>query len=750
MKKISLLLFLLILLLSGCTPRIYTVSFESNGGTFIESVTREEGQVLTQPEIPLREGYEFKGWYKDSLLNETYDFTTEVTSDLELYSKWQQISYELVQYLGYENNTESLYFTFEENLSITDPTREGYEFIGWYLEDTFETEFGYTTMPSSDIDIYAKWEIGTFEANIHLLGTDNYTLDFEYNETLTIIISVPEGYELEGLYQDEDYLVPFTTTNMPGNDIDIYVNLQLIDCEDGEVLLGGECVVVNDSAGRIDVLAWTGTGTYYEDMGHMNLTADDFVSSVEASFYAVAKSFNEMYPDVTINFLALVGGPTDGGRNWDQELQNYRNLFDFHPSIWWSNNLSGDVKKGIVADLSRFESDPLYQSLNPSIMSTMNYYGFQAGLPQYIIPWGIYVNKSLADNLNLDVPDFDWTIDEYTDFIGNSEENVFYGSMDTPLRIIETGTNDITKQMLYRTSMEDYVNLNSDEVRSLIPYIQEWYQHSVWGGNASDSFMGDHWWWSYKFFIENKLLTLEGDPWMLGDCASPDTSWSMRCKSDNWDIYPRPSTDFVDNTIGIVLDPMVVYNFCLDDGDLRCTDEEEAKIALSYSFASFYIADTSAWQARADMQFRNVESGGLAEALGDSFPVTTGSAFDEQMEIWYSTSRHQRFSDATLMPGFQEVVRIYQNGQFWDVSDKAYPYYHSSEGQSVFNLYEWKSYWNPAVNGGVERDDINYTDTILSNLSTWNDASNEHFQLAFEQLQNALKMFYGFTNQDFE
>ena len=28
----------------------------------------------------------------------------------------------------------------------------------------------------------------------------------------------------------------------------------------------------------------------------------------------------------------------------------------------------------------------------------MNYYGFQAGLPQYILPWGVFVNKELAED----------------------------------------------------------------------------------------------------------------------------------------------------------------------------------------------------------------------------------------------------------------------------------------------------------------------------------------------------------------
>jgi ABC-type glycerol-3-phosphate transport system substrate-binding protein len=504
-----------------------------------------------------------------------------------------------------------------------------------------------------------------------------------------------------------------------------------------------------DVVGQIDVMLWSGSGERLEDIGHQNLTSADLFAQNDAAAYAVAKEFNKIYPNVVINVLAMSGGPTDGDRIWAQELENYRAAYNVFPSVWATIDLPGDIQKGLVADLSRFEDDPLYQSMNPSIMNMMNYYGFQGGLPQYILPWGIYVNKELAEDFNLDVPDPDWDIDDYSDFIDNSEESVYYGSMDTPLHIINTGTTSIMYSMFNHDGTGDYVNLDSDEVRSLIPYLQDWNDNSLWGGNPSTEFMDAGWWWSYKFFIENKLLTLEGDPWMMGDCATSDPDWAMRCKSADWDIYPRPSTDYVDNTVGIVLDPMAVYNYCLDDGDIACTEEEEAKIKLAYTFAAFWIADTDSWQARADMSFSDATNSAISSALNDSFPVTTGDTFAEQMQIWYQPDKHQRFSDASLMPGFHEVVRIYEEGQFWDVSDKAYPYFHSVEGSRRVNLYEWDNYWNDEINGGVVKADANFVDTILGNLTNWNELANARFTEAFEDLQRGLKTYYGYTDENF-
>jgi hypothetical protein len=526
------------------------------------------------------------------------------------------------------------------------------------------------------------------------------------------------------------------------------ITLSLAACGGGSTYDGLD----NEVSGQVDLLLWSGSGTYWEDIGNQNLTTEDLFAQNDAAAYLVAKEFNKVYPNVQVNVLALAGGPTDGGRIWAQEIENYKNTYGAHPSVWATVDLPGDIGKGIVADLSRFEDDPLYQSMNPSIMQMMNYYGFQGGLPQYILPWGIYVNKDLAEAQNLDVPDPDWHIDDYTDFIGNSEENVYYGSMDTPLRILETGTNDLAKSLFEYTGGDEFVNLNSEEIRSLIPYLEEWNENSVWGGDPSAEFMDAHWWWSYKFFIEDKLLTLEGDPWMMGDCATPidpENPWWGSCKSADWDIYPRPATDFVDNTVGIVLDPMSVYNFCLEDGDLACSEEEELQIKISYTFASFWIADSASWTARANGEFTDEANGVASSALNDSFPVTTGDLFDEQMEIWYTPLKHNRFKDQSLMPGFHKVLEIYEQGQFWDVSDKSFPYFYSEAGTRRENLYEWKNYWNEEVNGGVTKADANFVDTILGNLAAWNESSNERFAQSFAEMEQGLITYYGWTEEDF-
>ena len=148
-----------------------------------------------------------------------------------------------------------------------------------------------------------------------------------------------------------------------------------------------------DVTGELDIMLWSGDNSYTEDVGHLDIPAEELVSQNVAAAYAVAKAFNEVYPDVKINIYAKQGGPDDNEVPWAQELENFRAERGKYPDIYASTDLIGDIQKGMVADLSIFEDDPLYQSFNDSIMGMMNYYGFQAGIPQFVQPWGVYVNR---------------------------------------------------------------------------------------------------------------------------------------------------------------------------------------------------------------------------------------------------------------------------------------------------------------------------------------------------------------------
>ena len=65
----------------------YVITFDSDGGTPVESQFITIGEKATEPDIPFKEGFRFIGWYLDDNL---YDFTSEVTKDMTLKAHWEE------------------------------------------------------------------------------------------------------------------------------------------------------------------------------------------------------------------------------------------------------------------------------------------------------------------------------------------------------------------------------------------------------------------------------------------------------------------------------------------------------------------------------------------------------------------------------------------------------------------------------------------------------------------------------------
>lgn len=68
---------------SGCT-----VTFDSQGGSEVASVTVDYDAPVSAPSMPAKAGYDFKGWYTDADCAAAYDFSAPVTDNITLYANW--------------------------------------------------------------------------------------------------------------------------------------------------------------------------------------------------------------------------------------------------------------------------------------------------------------------------------------------------------------------------------------------------------------------------------------------------------------------------------------------------------------------------------------------------------------------------------------------------------------------------------------------------------------------------------------
>ena len=72
------------------TLKVYTVTFDSQGGSKIPEKIVDENENLDekQLEIPEKDGFIFEGWYKEANCINPWNFEDSVTKDITLYAKW--------------------------------------------------------------------------------------------------------------------------------------------------------------------------------------------------------------------------------------------------------------------------------------------------------------------------------------------------------------------------------------------------------------------------------------------------------------------------------------------------------------------------------------------------------------------------------------------------------------------------------------------------------------------------------------
>ncbi|MBQ7584117.1 MAG: InlB B-repeat-containing protein [Lachnospiraceae bacterium] len=213
-------------LYGGWNINVYTVSFDSVGGSSVSSQQVEYNSAAAEPEAPVREGAVFKGWYADREYVTEYDFEQPVTEDIILYAKWDINRYTV----SFNSNGGSPVADqpVEHGSFITYPSpkpeKEGCYFVKWYADPELQTAYDIKTPVKSDLTLYAGWtEISytvtfmTGEVNVEsqTVGDDSVVLEPE-------ALPEKEGYTLAEWYTDSDFTSAFDFNTPVTGDMTLY------------------------------------------------------------------------------------------------------------------------------------------------------------------------------------------------------------------------------------------------------------------------------------------------------------------------------------------------------------------------------------------------------------------------------------------------------------------------------------------------------------------------------------------------
>ncbi|WP_303974786.1 InlB B-repeat-containing protein, partial [Streptococcus merionis] len=104
--------------------------------------------------------YTWGGWYADAGLNTPYQFTTMPANHLVLYAKWIaptfKVNFDLNGADGQAPNSQQV----EKYKTVTvppNPSREHYDFVGWYTEPTGGSRYDWSKPVTTDSTLYARW-----------------------------------------------------------------------------------------------------------------------------------------------------------------------------------------------------------------------------------------------------------------------------------------------------------------------------------------------------------------------------------------------------------------------------------------------------------------------------------------------------------------------------------------------------------------------------------------------------------------
>lgn len=101
-------------------PKECVVTFDSQGGSPIASVTVMEGEKVKQPSTnPTREGFYFGGWYKDPDYKSKYKFSAAVTDDITIYARWWNTEYYMPA--GWSSKVTTPMWTTKDEGTVTVP-----------------------------------------------------------------------------------------------------------------------------------------------------------------------------------------------------------------------------------------------------------------------------------------------------------------------------------------------------------------------------------------------------------------------------------------------------------------------------------------------------------------------------------------------------------------------------------------------------------------------------------------------------
>ena len=191
------------------TPNSYTITLDANGATLDTSTLKVTFDERFELPTPTWEGHNFLGWYNGSKIvkNGVYNYTSDIT----LVAIWVEINYTITYEMNGGTNSSSnpKKYTCNDKVTLAEPTREGYTFLGWTYEkqNTPTKNVIIEKGTAGNLAYTANWEINTYTVTFDANGGSISTPTMNITYATEFILPTPshddDNYVFGGWYNGD-------------------------------------------------------------------------------------------------------------------------------------------------------------------------------------------------------------------------------------------------------------------------------------------------------------------------------------------------------------------------------------------------------------------------------------------------------------------------------------------------------------------------------------------------------------------
>ncbi len=332
------------------TRNTYSIDYYYNGSN-INTISRipfeqniNSSTYNYTPERPsgIDADYTWGGWYTDAGLTVPYTFDTMPSHNLALYAKWVaptfNVTFDLNGGDGVAPTTQEVE-KYKTATSVADPSRQYYNFDGWYTAKEGGERYDWSQPVTSDTTLYAHWSLKPLTYTVRYLDADNNNNQLAADKTVTSpalnyqqVVSESAlaitGYRPDANsksvvldYDADNNIITFYYTKKSAQ-VSYRVDYVLKDnptvkvAESKSVTVDGSTILVKESAVTVDkgyLASQLGTtleqlDDYYALTDVESLTLTSSSDNNVITFYYVP--YNTAH--ITVNYLDMDGNPIVG------------------------------------------------------------------------------------------------------------------------------------------------------------------------------------------------------------------------------------------------------------------------------------------------------------------------------------------------------------------------------------------------------------------------------------------------------